>query len=149
MARVLTIDDYPLYAEMVSLLLAKHGGHETKSITVPFDASVIDAFDPDVIVVSLVRKTETLASGKIQRFDTDIEGAKALRALDEGLVGRRPLVICALAVRESELPPGLRYAAFLEFPQKLDALLDTVERLSELRKDAARIVPDQSADQPG
>lgn len=142
MARVLTVDDYPLYAEMVSLLLEKHGGHETKSVTVPFSSDLVEAFDPDVIIVSLVRKVEAVTTGELRHFYTEIEGSKALQALSDGAGGNRPLVICALAVHESELPPGLKYVAFLEFPQKLDALLATIEQLGALHKDTSRIVPE-------
>lgn len=57
MAKVLVINDFHTYSEMISLLIEKKGGHEVQADILPFEAAQVHAFAPDVIVLSLVRKS--------------------------------------------------------------------------------------------
>src|SRR4051812_22326373 len=119
MARVLCINDYAAYAEMVGAMLEKKGGHEVQNETVPISFKAIEAFDPDVIVINLVRKLETISAGGMTDFYTDVEGAKAFRELTQASKSgqlRWPIVVTSLAVLEQEVPQGegLEYVAFVE-----------------------------------
>jgi CheY-like chemotaxis protein len=138
MARVLCIDDYPLYAQMVADLIARHG-HDVKAITLPF--ALEEAFEPlpDVVVLNLVRKSEALGK-PITRFEADVDGAKALHALAAfGPAAEIPLLVTALAVEERWLPPETKYEAYFEVPQKLQQLLEAIDRLAT--RSPAEIVP--------
>lgn len=142
MARVLCLDDYRMYAEMVGTMLRQKGGHEVKIDVVPLVMDEVVAFDPDVIVINLVRKMETLGS-PLQDFFREVEGAKAfqeLRAAPE--TERYPIVLTALAVREVEVPEGLRYEAFIEVPQRIEHLLHTIDRLTIAHRKDSKIVPE-------
>ncbi len=133
MARVLCINDYLVYSEMLALLLQKKGGHEVQPLIVPFDLQRVTDFDPDVILVNLVRKTEALGV-PLHDFYTEVDGARALSAIQEHPETRAyPLILTAMAVTESELPPGLDYVAFVEVPGKLDHLLRIIAQTVEAR----------------
>lgn len=129
MARILCVDDYKLYAEMVGTMLRTRGGHEVKTDIVPLVLEDVREFAPDVVVINLVRKAESLRSA-IHDFYTEVEGAKALREFNENPDLMYPLVITALAVEERDVPKEVGYQAFVEVPQKLDYLLDIVEKLA-------------------
>lgn len=134
MARVLCIDDYPLYAEMVALMLEKKGGHTVKTEIVPLDLEEVRRYDPDVIVVNLVRKQEVLGS-PLHDFASEVDGAKALHALVESpLTEQYALIITAIAVEERAIPKGIPYLAFIEIPQKLDMLNQAVIKVAASRK---------------
>lgn len=136
MARVLCINDYLVYSEMFALLLQKKGGHEVMALIVPFEIPRIRAFNPDVILVNLVRKAEALGA-PIHDFYTQVDGARALRAIQESPDTRDfPLVITAMAVTEAELPKGLDYVAFVEVPGKLDHLLMIIDQITQGRGQA-------------
>lgn len=129
MARVLCIDDYPLYAEMVAAMLRGHG-HEVEAVTVPLVLDEALAFDPELILLNLVRKAEVLGQ-PITHFETEVDGAKALIALGRhAAAGRIPLIVTALAVEESALPRGLRYEAFVNVPIGLPQLLVAIDRIA-------------------
>lgn len=129
MARVLCIDDYPLYAEMVAAML-REKGHEVLALTVPLALDEALAFEPGVILLNLVRKAEVLGR-PISHFETEVDGAKALIALGRhAAAGRIPLIVTALAVEESALPPGLRYEAFVNIPSGLPQLLVAIEQIA-------------------
>lgn len=140
MAKVLCINDFPMYSEMVALLLHKKGRHHAISEIVPFDVMRIHEFDPDVIVLNLVRKPEALGM-PLTDFEGQVDGARAFRALAEDASLRRyPLVLTAIAVLESELPQWTPYMAFVEIPYKIDNLLHVVERAAAVPR--ADIVPE-------
>lgn len=133
MAKVLCVDDFKLYAEMIAMLLEQRGRHEVKVEIVPFNLAEIQQFQPDLVVMNLVRKIEAVGA-PIQDFYTEVDGAKALRALQESpdLQGY-PLVITSIAVEERELPAGFDYLAYIEVPTKFDYLLETIERIVSSR----------------
>jgi hypothetical protein len=147
MAKVLCINDYPAYAEMVGAMLEKKGGHLVQNETVPISFKAIEAFDPDVIVINLVRKLETISAGGMTDFYTDVEGAKAFRELTlassrEPL--RWPIVVTSLAVLEQEVPKDecLKYVAFVEVPQKLDQLNAIIEKIAASRREQEGLLPE-------
>ncbi|MDB5099484.1 MAG: hypothetical protein JWM80_3905 [Cyanobacteria bacterium RYN_339] len=142
MGRILCIDDYPFYADMVAEMLRKRGGHLVKSDVVPLDLAEIKAFDPDVIIVSLVRRLESISAGGMRDFYHEVEGAKAFQFIAAKAVQDVPVIITGLAVSEMDVPRGLRYEAFIEVPQKLDALLRTIDKLIAARRKNAEIVPE-------
>lgn len=127
MARVLCIDDYELYSTMVKHLLERQGGHEVKVAIVPFRLSEIAAFNPDVIIINLVRKMDSFAGGGMVDFYAEVEGAKAFKALAEHIdtVPAR-IIVTAIAVREVEVPRSLPYVAFVNVPQQMDYLLRAI-----------------------
>lgn len=138
MAKILCIDDYKLYSEMVGMMLEKKGRHNVKSDILPFDMEDIRSFNPDVIVLSLVRKTEALGA-PLHDFFTEVDGAKAFRAITENPdLLRYPIVITGIAIRESEIPKGLEYLAFLEVPARLDYLLEVIDRITRTGASTSR-----------
>ena len=132
MARVLCIDDYPLYAEMVGAMLRSHG-HTVQTAIVPLDLDAALEFDPQVILLNLVRKAEALGRA-IARFEDDVDGAQAMLALARhARAARLPLIVTALAVDAAALPPELRHDAFLTIPGELPRLLVEIERVTAVR----------------
>jgi CheY-like chemotaxis protein len=145
--RILCIDDYPLYADMVAMMLEQKGGHTVQAEIVPVSLKAIERFKPDVIIVTLVRKLETLSAGGMQDFYADVEGAKAFREISKASRSGQlkwPIIITSLAVLERELPreEGLDYVAFLEIPQKLDMLLVVIQKVLEAKAEDAAIAPE-------
>lgn len=135
MARILCINDFVSYSEMVAHTLRRKGGHETQTAIVPFGTEVIEAFAPDLLVVNLVRKVEALGV-PLTDFYTQVDGARAFRALaGNPAFARYPLVVTSIAVLEFELPEGLPYLAFIEIPQKLEHLLAIAERVAGVPPD--------------
>lgn len=133
MAKVLVIDDFHTYSEMISLLIEKKGKHEVQADILPFDTDRVHAFAPEVIVVSLVRKVEALAS-RLTDFYREVDGAKALKAFtaDENL-RRYPLIITAIGLEERELPADVDYVAFVDIPHRLDYLIEMIDRVAASR----------------
>ena len=142
MGRILCIDDYPLYAEMVAEMLRKRGGHEVRADVVPLDLDEVRAFDPDVVVVNLVRRLESITAGGMRDFYHEVEGAKAFHFMATDGLAHIPLVVTGLAVSEMDVPPDVRYEAFIEVPQKLDALVRTIDKLVAARRKGAEIAPE-------
>lgn len=134
MAKILCVDDYRMYAEMVGSMLQQKGGHEVKVDVVPLVIDEVVDFAPEVIVINLVRKAEVLGT-PIHDFYREIDGAKAFQALAGAPeIAQIPIVLTALAVKESEVPTGLRYEAFIEVPHKIDVLNHAINRLAEARR---------------
>ena len=133
MAKVLVIDDFHTYSEMISLLIEKKSGHEVKADILPFDTGQVHAFDPDVVVLSLVRKVEALAS-RLTDFYREVDGAKALKAfMADRELRRYPMIITGLGLEERELPPDVEYLAFVDIPHRLDYLIEMVDRVAATR----------------
>lgn len=131
MAKILCIDDYQFYADMIALILEKRGGYEVKTAIYPLNLGEIENFSPDLILLNLVRKIETLGTA-LQDFYTEVNGAKALKALSENpLTEKAPLVVTAMGVTEEELPKGFHYKAFLPIPERIDYLMDTIKKIVE------------------
>lgn len=129
MGKVLCINDFHLYSEMVSLMLIRKGRHEVKTAIAPFDLEEIRRYRPDLVILNLVRKSASVGQ-PITDFYTQVDGAKALKALrSTPELARYPLLLTAIALEERELPPGFDYLAYLEVPGKFDYILDTVERI--------------------
>ena len=117
------------------------GGHEVKIDVVPLAIDEVLAFGPDVIVINMVRRAEVLGSA-IHDFFREVDGAKAFKAMAECDQTRGiPIVLTALAVKESEVPVGYHYDAFVEIPQKVDYLLHTVDRLVRAHGDNSDVAP--------
>lgn len=128
MARIVILDDYPHYAEMVGIYLHAKG-HEVMADVIPFDLEAIQRFGPELVVVSLVRKVEALGQPLID-FYKEVDGARAMIQLQEsGSLLGVPVVLTAIAVTERELPDAAVYDAFVEFPQEINMLLRMIERL--------------------
>lgn len=131
MARVLCIDDFIQYSEMVAMLLSHKGGHETLPVIVPLDLTVIERFKPDVVVLNLVRKVEALGEPLVD-FYAQVDGARAYRAIAEHReLSGFTLVLTSIAVLEVEVPKLMPYLAFVDLPSKIDNLLHVVERAAE------------------
>lgn len=143
MAKIFCINDYKLYAEMVAIMLERKGGHEVLADILPLDIAEIEAFNPDLIILNLVRKLDSLGAGGMHDFDTEVEGARAVRAVNASPeLERFPLVITAMAVLERDLPKGLRYEAFVEVPQKLDNLLEIIDKIVRTYEKGHPLLPD-------
>lgn len=145
--RILCIDDYPAYVEMVGAMLSTKGGHTVQAEIVPVSLKAIEGFRPDVIVINLVRKLETISAGGMRDFYTDVEGAKAFREIARAVKAGQlhaPVVITSLAVLEHELPKedGLDYVAFIEVPQKVDVLLRVIAKVLETAREGGGIAPE-------
>jgi CheY-like chemotaxis protein len=141
LAKILCIDDYQLYAEMIGTMLERYGHHQVKVDVVPLVMDEVLAFDPDVIVLNLVRKAEVLGA-PIHDFYREVDGGKALQALAKAEeIKDIPVVLTALAVRETEVPLGLHYEAFIEIPQKIDVLRHTIDRLATARRKDSDVAP--------
>lgn len=132
MAKIFCINDYEFYADMVARALEARTGHECHVALAPFDLTEILNFAPDLITVNLVRKPEALRSA-LHDFEREVEGARPLQALLKAMPEherlRVPLILTALAVLESELPPGIAYQAFVEIPRGLSELPGIIDRL--------------------
>jgi CheY-like chemotaxis protein len=140
MARILTVDDYPLYAEMVSELLRQHGNHEVKAVLAPVILEEITDFAPDVIVISLVRRLEAIGHGPLHDFYSEVDGARAWRSIaaDAGM-RRYPVILSVIGVRESELPPDQPYVALVHIPHEIDLLLTTIRKILEAKERGGRL----------
>lgn len=135
MARVLGVDDFQLYAEMVGALIKERGGHDVRVMINPIVIEEVEAFEPEVVVLNLVRKPETISAGGLRDFFTEVDGARAFKALAPlcKLHGW-PMVITALAVAERDVPQDYPYDAFVEVPHRLDYLLHSIGRLVTARQ---------------
>jgi CheY-like chemotaxis protein len=143
MGKILSIDDFQLYAEMVGELLRQRGGHTVKVMINPLVVDEIEAFCPDLVVVNLVRKPETISAGGLKDFYTEVDGAKAFRALAPLCQVRGwPVVVTSLAVAERDVPQDLRYESFVEVPQRLDYLLHSIDRILTARAHHTRNLPE-------
>lgn len=130
-ARVMCIDDYQAYADMLAEMLERRG-YEVKSLVVPFGVKEIADFDPDVIVLTLVRKIEALRS-PISDFRAEVEGAAAYRTIAETQdLHRYPIILAAIAVEQREIPGDLPYVAFVEVPQRLIELTEIIDRVVKM-----------------
>jgi hypothetical protein len=128
-AKVLCVSDNPIHVAMFADMLKRRDRHEVVTMVPPLDLGAIAALNPDVILVHLVRRIEALRS-PIANFDTEVEGARSLRVLLEGMPPPRPcLIVTGIAVEARHLPPGLEVATFVEIPGGLDRLLEAVDRL--------------------
>lgn len=135
MARIVTIDDFPLYARMVAEIVREEGGHEVQVLLSPVLYQEIEEFDPAVIVISLVRKIETLGHGPMHDFYTEVDGAKSFRDIARSkAIDSAPIVLTSLGLKESEVPQDLPYAAFVHIPQEMDLLLTVIAKLSKARE---------------
>lgn len=135
MARILTVDDYPLYAEMVSELLRQHGNHEVKAVLAPVILEEITDFEPEIIVVSLVRRLEAIGHGPIHDFYSEVDGARAWRSIASAEAMRPyPVILSVIGVREAEIPPGLAYVALVHIPHEIDLLLNTIKKILEAKE---------------
>lgn len=129
MARLLCIDDFAGYAEMIALMLEQKGGHEVRIEIVPFDLAEIRRYRPEAVLLNLSRKTEAIGQPLFD-FYTQVSGAKALQALRSAPeLCDYPLLLTAIGLAEAELPPGFDYLAFIEVPSRFDYLLTTVDRI--------------------
>lgn len=130
MARILCVNDFLAYSEMVAHTLRRKGGHEAQSAIVPFGAEVIETYAPDILILNLVRKVEALGA-PLTDFYTQVDGARAFRAIaGNPALARYPLILTSIAVLEFEVPEGLPYVAFIEVPQKIENLLLTVDHVA-------------------
>lgn len=135
MAKIYTVDDYELYAEMFADMLRQEGGHEVRAVLSPLNLADLEAFDPEVVVVTLVRRLETLGHGPLVDFLAEVDGAKGLQGVVASQGARpRPIIVVSMGVRESEIPPALRPDVLLHLPQQLDNLLGVIERLVAARR---------------
>lgn len=133
MAKILCIDDFTQYAEMIALYIEREGHHKTGVEIVPFNIERIEKFKPDLIVLSIVRKMEHVRE-PITNFYSQVDGSKAFRELSNNpATSKYPLLITSVAVLESEVPKDLHYVGFVEIPGKFDNLLKIVEQVIEAR----------------
>lgn len=140
MAKILTVDDYPLYAEMVGELLRQHGHHEVKAILAPIILEEITDFDPDIIVVSLVRRLEAIGHGPLHDFYAEVDGARAWRSIASDEAMRRyPIILAVIGVREVEIPQGLPYVALVHIPHEIDLLLNAIKKILEAKARGGRL----------
>ncbi|MDB5098929.1 MAG: hypothetical protein JWM80_3350 [Cyanobacteria bacterium RYN_339] len=143
MGRILCVDDFQLYAEMVGSLLKDRGGHDVKVMITPMVMEDIEAFRPDLIVLNLVRKPETISAGGMKDFYTEVDGAKAFRVLAPmANIRGWPVVLTSLAVAERDVPQDYTYEAFIEVPQRLDYLLHSIDRILAARTHHSQVIPD-------
>ena len=130
MARIFAVDDYELYAEMFAEMLRREGGHEVAIGLTPLVPADLEAFGPDLVLLTIVRKLDALGHGALHDFYSEVDGARAFLDLRrvpaaEGL----PIVVTSIGVREAEVPAELRHEAFVHVPQELDHLLGIIGRL--------------------
>lgn len=129
MAKILCVDDFVQYAEMVAMYLATKGKHQVKTEIVPFNLDEIRRYQPDLIVIGIVRKMEHVKE-PITDFYTQVDGAKALRELlTNPETSGVPLVVASVAVQEVEVPRDLGYLAFIEVPSKFDNLIMVIDHI--------------------
>lgn len=140
MARILCIDDFTQYAEMLASYIEREGHHKTSVEIVPFNIERITQFKPDLIVLSIVRKMEHVRE-PITNFYAQVDGSKAFRELSQNpLTSAYPLLITSVAVLESEVPKDLHYLGFIEIPGKFDNLLQIIDQIIAARGQA--IIPE-------
>jgi hypothetical protein len=145
--RILCINDFPMYSRMVALFLERDGGHTVQTEIVPVNFKEVAAFNPDVIVINICRKLETISSGGMHDFYTEVDGARAFRELSRAVKAGQvhaPVIVTALAVLERELPKdeGLAYIAFVEVPHKFDALLTIICKVLEAKASGGPVLPE-------
>ena len=59
-----------------------------------------------------------------------MDGAKALAFISASpALARYPLIITGIAVEERELPPEVKYLAFVPIPHQMDNLLGIISRV--------------------
>lgn len=139
MARIVTINDYPLYAQMVADLISRERGHEVKMLLSPIIVDEITSFEPDVIVVSLVRKLESMGHGSLQDFFLEVDGAKSFREIARSPETKDvPIILSSMGVREVEIPQDLAYISLAHFPHEIDLLLLAIDKVVQAREKGQR-----------
>ena len=131
MAKILCIHDNAHQVALFADMLKRRGHHEVRTMVSELDVEELRAFAPDVVLVNLVRRVESLRS-PIANFEVEIEGARILRAfLAEAIAPRPLLVLTGIAVEPKEVPADIPYAAFIEVPRQLEGLLACVDETLE------------------
>lgn len=139
MAKIVAVDDYKLYSEMVVELLTRHGGHQVKGILAPVILEEITDFDPDLVVITLVRRLEAIGHGPLYDFYAEVDGARTWRSLASKEAFRHyPVIVAVIGVRESEIPADLAYLALVHVPHELEMLLTAIDKIVEAKARGSR-----------
>ena len=93
-------------------------------------------------LMRMVAGLESITAGGMRNFYHEVEGAKAVQFMATDGLASTPIVLTGLAVSEMDVPSDVRYEAFIEVPQKLDALLRTIDKLVGARRKGAQIAPE-------
>lgn len=127
--RVVVIDDYEEYADMVAAPL-RHAGHTVLTTTSPVDFDRVLAFQSEVIAVGIFRQ-EIAFDRPIRDFEQDVLGAKPIRELESyPAITAVPIAIAATGLHEQDVPTTLRYDLFLTLPRDIKEYVPRLEALA-------------------
>lgn len=138
MLRVAVLDDHPDLVDSLGspLIRARHRVHTQVA---PVDFEEIMAFAPQVIVVGVSRKPESVGRIGVLEPD-DIYGYKAISGMQAyPAIALVPILVVGVGLFEPEFPWRLNYDLFLTFPDEMKLYADKVAELAALRKTRRRI----------
>ena len=127
MPRIAIVNDHAEVVAIVASILTKGDRQFLKQIgATEYTVVRLKAFGPQVIVLPLVRRAESL-DRPISRFDTDVEGGTVVELLaQEPELRQVPVVLLGFGVRAEDVPRPLAACFadyhFLPFPAGLQEL---------------------------
>lgn len=127
MPRIAIVNDMAEIVAIVGSVLTKGDRQFLKQIgATEYTVARLLAFAPDVVVLALHRRTETL-DRPLGAFCQDVDGGRMLDLLaQEPAITRVPLILLGFAVRREDVPAELLApfadAHFLAFPADLQEL---------------------------
>jgi hypothetical protein len=127
MARVGILSDYADVTVLVDRLLTP--GHELIHLEHPLRPTVPLDEVPDVLIVPVFRRPHAF-DRPIKTFREDVAGGHLLEDIWKVMDGhQRPVIIFGIGVTHKDVPPHIRYHAFLTFPQAIQELNPLISAL--------------------
>jgi hypothetical protein len=125
--KVAILSDYADVTVMIAHLLTP--GHETCTLEHPLDTVTPPDLVPDLVIVPLFRLPHVQAR-PIEDFVHDVAGGRLLTDLEHAMDGhQRPVIVFGIGVTPDEVPAGVKYHAFLTFPQAIQELNPLISSL--------------------
>lgn len=127
MQKVAILSEYADVTVMIDRLLTP--GHRICTLEHAIDTMTPPDEIPDLIIIPLFRRPHAHAR-PIEDFVEDVAGGRLLVDLEKVMRGyERPVIVFGIGVIPDEVPKGVRYHAFLTFPQAIQELNPLISKL--------------------